>query len=145
MSLRRTRIRSVSPKARAKKAAYSPLRADVIVRDGNACCVCGSSIFLHAHHRLLRSRGGRDEHENLVTVCAFHHRLIHAFPAWATAVGLIVPAGFDPMDWPVLLDTTRATWPGPSMVWQVPDGHGVWYARAPHPDQHQEPAPWSAA
>lgn len=141
---RRTAMRQASKRGRAKTAAYMPLRNAVLERDGH-CVLCPATTDLDVHHRKLRSRGGEDAHENLVTLCRFHHNVVHRSPAWATAVGLMVPAGFDPMDWPVLLDAGRAYWPAASMLWQVPDGHGDWCARAPHPDQHKEPAPWLSA
>jgi hypothetical protein len=43
-------------------------------RDGCRCQVPGCSRrAVHAHHIVSRSRGGSDDDENLVSLCAFHH------------------------------------------------------------------------
>ena len=49
-------------------------------RDGGHCQVPGCSHrATHSHHVEFRSRGGGDESENRVALCAFHHlRCIHA-------------------------------------------------------------------
>jgi len=45
-----------------------------IERDRGFCQVPGCSrAAVHAHHVVWRSRGGRDEPENLVSLCAGHH------------------------------------------------------------------------
>ena len=51
----------------------------VRARDLGCCCVPGCSRrAVHAHHVVPRSRGGGDEPENLVALCACHHlRGIH--------------------------------------------------------------------
>ena len=48
-------------------------------RDGGECQVPGCSHRAqHAHHVVFRSRGGGDEQENQVALCAFHHlRCVH--------------------------------------------------------------------
>ncbi len=38
---------------------------------------CGERKWLHVHHRKPKSEGGGDEPENLVTLCAAHHRMVH--------------------------------------------------------------------
>jgi HNH endonuclease len=46
----------------------------VLARDGGFCQVPGCSrAAVHAHHVVYRSRGGGDEEENLVSLCAAHH------------------------------------------------------------------------
>jgi hypothetical protein len=52
----------------------------VLARDGWRCQAprCRSRAHLHAHHIIFRSRHGPDTAWNLVTVCAAHHRMIHA-------------------------------------------------------------------
>jgi hypothetical protein len=52
----------------------------ILTRDGWRCQVprCRSRAHLHAHHVVFRSRGGPDADWNVVTVCAVHHRMIHA-------------------------------------------------------------------
>jgi hypothetical protein len=64
-------------KAQAKKART--LSQKVRERDLGRCQVPGCSRrAVHAHHIVPRSRGGGDEAENLVALCACHHlRGIH--------------------------------------------------------------------
>ena len=38
---------------------------------------CGQTRFLAVHHLVLRSEGGRNDPENLVTLCTHCHRLLH--------------------------------------------------------------------
>ncbi|MBA3302611.1 MAG: DUF222 domain-containing protein, partial [Acidimicrobiia bacterium] len=47
-------------------------------RDGG-CCIpgCGQRRWLHVHHILHRSTGGRTVLENLCCLCPFHHRMHH--------------------------------------------------------------------
>jgi hypothetical protein len=48
----------------------------IFERDGWRCAVpgCTSHRNLQAHHIVFRSRGGGDEPENLITLCAWHHQ-----------------------------------------------------------------------
>ncbi len=50
-------------------------RDPVFARDGWRCTVpaCSGRRNLHDHHLRFRSRGGGNERENRVTVCAAHH------------------------------------------------------------------------
>ena len=38
---------------------------------------CGATRFIHMHHKLPKSRGGSNDKENLVPLCANHHRWVH--------------------------------------------------------------------
>jgi len=38
---------------------------------------CRNSTYLDVHHIQLRSEGGRNEADNLVTLCGAHHRATH--------------------------------------------------------------------
>ena len=38
---------------------------------------CRNTTFLDLHHLQLRSEGGRNEAENLLTLCGAHHRAVH--------------------------------------------------------------------
>lgn len=134
---------------RLRRAGWATLRAEVWERDGMRCVLCGWTVSLataEVHHRKLRSRGGRDDHPNCLTLCPrCHHDKVHGFPVWATVVGLMVPAWADPSEWPVLLGFDRSG--GKSKLWQVPapdGGSWDWVLAAPHPDQHDEPGPWAA-
>lgn len=53
------------------------LRKAVIARDGGRCRSCRSPRGLMVHHVQFRSRGGRTKPENLVTLCAQCHALVH--------------------------------------------------------------------
>ena len=50
-------------------------RDPVFERDGWRCTVpaCTARRNLHDHHLLFRSRGGRNERDNRITLCAWHH------------------------------------------------------------------------
>jgi hypothetical protein len=66
-------------------------------RDGRRCV--DGLVFLH-HRRPVRAGGSRNPAihaaANLVCVCASCHRRIHARPAWARSLGLLLTAGADP-------------------------------------------------
>jgi hypothetical protein len=44
---------------------------------------------MDGHHRLPRSKGGRDVPSNALWVCRRHHDWIHQHPAAATELGLL--------------------------------------------------------
>lgn len=48
-------------------------------RDNYRCCNCGEmdTSKLHLHHVQYRSLMGTDEADNLVTLCALCHNLVH--------------------------------------------------------------------
>lgn len=54
------------------------IRRQVLARDRHRCVRCGSTRFLHIHHRHRRADGGQHTLANCVTVCAPCHRLHHA-------------------------------------------------------------------
>jgi 5-methylcytosine-specific restriction endonuclease McrA len=61
----------------------------VLERDNNACQKCGwdptryvrggasRKTYIEVHHRLLHSRGGGHDIDNLVTLCNVHHDEVH--------------------------------------------------------------------
>lgn len=59
------------------------------------------------HHRLLKSRGGKDEITNVVALHHHCHNLgtnsVHLNPAEATRQGFMVPSGSNPANVPLLL------------------------------------------
>jgi len=67
-------------------ADYGKTWRDVLERDAYRCQYpdCGARSELHVHHIQFRSHTGRkgrarsNSPENLVTLCVFHHRMIHA-------------------------------------------------------------------
>jgi len=46
------------------------------------CAYCGTTLNLHSHHIVYRSQGGADTHDNLITLCWFHHSVVHNDPKW---------------------------------------------------------------
>jgi len=54
------------------------LRRSVLRRDGRRCRSCRSRWSLMVHHVEFRSHGGRTLRENLITLCARCHGLVHA-------------------------------------------------------------------
>jgi hypothetical protein len=81
------------------------LRQAVYDRAEGRCDHCGLYVDPGAwecHHRLLRSRGGKDSLENLICLHPVCHQMAHLRPRWAEQRGLIVPSNTDPADVPVL-------------------------------------------
>ena len=70
----------VHRKGEKNRATISPARRrGVLARDGYRCRAsgCGSAHFLDVHHMIPRERGGTNDPDNLITLCAACHRLIH--------------------------------------------------------------------
>jgi len=65
--------------ARAKQTIPPALRRSVLARDHRRCRVpgCRNGNYLDVHHIELRSEGGRNKAENLITLCGAHHRALH--------------------------------------------------------------------
>jgi hypothetical protein len=68
--------------AKAQRATQSirPARRRAVQqRDGGRCRVpgCRHATFVDVHHLELRSEGGTEELDNLLTLCAAHHRALH--------------------------------------------------------------------
>ncbi|HEX5099046.1 MAG TPA: HNH endonuclease [Polyangiaceae bacterium] len=65
---------------RATQSIPPAIRRAVSRRDGGKCRVpgCRHAVFTDAHHIELRSEDGKHELENLITLCAAHHRAVHA-------------------------------------------------------------------
>jgi 5-methylcytosine-specific restriction endonuclease McrA len=70
-------------------------------RDSDRCARCGSSRELHVHHRVIRSQGGRDYAENLITLCAECHRWVHGHPYEARESGWLLRGTDNPGTIPV--------------------------------------------
>lgn len=86
---RRSSLRPVSKAQRSKLAAYKPVHAAALDRDGHACVVCAATADLHVHHR--QGRGSRLlDLDLLVTLCAVHHAHVHANVAESYANGLLL-------------------------------------------------------
>jgi hypothetical protein len=65
--------------ARAKQTVTPATRRAVLRRDHQRCAVpgCRNARFLDVHHIKLRSEGGGNEADNLITLCGVHHRAAH--------------------------------------------------------------------
>ena len=63
------------------------LRRALHRRDHGSCRFpgCGASSWLHAHHIVHWTDGGPTDLENLVSLCGFHHSLVHE-GGWSVAV-----------------------------------------------------------
>jgi 5-methylcytosine-specific restriction endonuclease McrA len=55
------------------------VRREVLARDGHRCRTagCGGAHFLDVHHIKARADGGSNDPDNLITLCAACHRMIH--------------------------------------------------------------------
>ena len=71
--MKRTRLRASTPKRKASRAAF---RKAVLGRDF-MCRMCGKSQAVHPHHILPRGRGGSDDPEQGVGLCATCHFAVH--------------------------------------------------------------------
>ena len=71
--------RPKEPGKRNRSTVPPGLRRNVMARDGHRCRMkgCGQTRFLSVHHLVPRERGGKNEEDNLVTLCEPCHRLIH--------------------------------------------------------------------
>lgn len=57
---------------------WTRLRAACLDRDHQRCVVCTGTTRLTAHHIRDRRSGGKDELDNLVTLCQSHHSRLEA-------------------------------------------------------------------
>lgn len=100
--MRRSPIRSRPRRKPLKRAGETDAaaimrdaRAAALERDGYECQAPGRGMEqaclgkLHAHHMLPRGRGGQDHPANLVTLCGFHHAMVHQFPERSYRLGLL--------------------------------------------------------
>ncbi|MFZ5893163.1 MAG: HNH endonuclease [Myxococcota bacterium] len=64
---------------RASQTIPPAVRRQVMRRDCGRCVVigCKHATFVDAHHLKPRSEGGRHDPDNLVCLCAAHHRAVH--------------------------------------------------------------------
>lgn len=88
--------RSGKPTRRKNPATDSnwrKVRAEVAARvwceGATPACPDGRHRGAHAHHVVLRARGGSDEAWNLRWLCMAAHEYVHQHPAWATEHGLM--------------------------------------------------------
>jgi hypothetical protein len=64
---------------RATQTIRPARRRAVMRRDGGRCVVpgCRHATFVDVHHITARADGGGDDVENLLVLCAAHHRAVH--------------------------------------------------------------------
>jgi hypothetical protein len=58
-----------------------PVTRRHVMRRDHGCCVvpgCRNAIFVDQHHLARRVEGGAHDSDNLVVLCAAHHRAVHA-------------------------------------------------------------------
>ena len=87
--------RVLVPGERNRATIPPALRREVLARDRHRCRVkgCGRAHFLEVHHLVPRSEGGENRPENLVTLCASCHRLLHERGLASGALKGILRAG----------------------------------------------------
>ena len=58
---------------------FANSREHALCRDNYTCQVCkAKNVRLEVHHIKYRSQGGTDDLENLITLCAYCHKKVHA-------------------------------------------------------------------
>jgi hypothetical protein len=72
------------------------LRRQLLYRD-HGCTFpgCGTRMFLRAHHIHHWELGGPTDYDNLVLVCAFHHKLVHE-GGWSVCLNGTVSEWYKP-------------------------------------------------
>ena len=121
-------MRPISAKRKSQQAAERKFKALVRDRDLFQCQGCGrtpsqareAGLRLEVHHRLPRSRGGKDTPENGVVLCGFGntdgcHWMVDHNRAEAVRRGLVIATGGNPADTP-LEDWDVVSW------WLLPNG-----------------------
>ena len=71
------RIAPKLPRIRLEAERYEELRQRVLCRDGWRCQSCGAMSHLEVHHQEFRSQSGDDSEQNLITLCATCHNMVH--------------------------------------------------------------------
>lgn len=61
----------------SKTSDYRRVRAVVLARDHHRCRACSHPHGLDVHHVTMRSLGGKDDADNLVTLCRDCHAAVH--------------------------------------------------------------------
>lgn len=87
---RRKPINRVSPRKVAYNEELAAITPAIIARAGGLCEVCRVATINHVHHRKRRSQGGPNTMANLMGVCDFDHRMIHANPQWSYERGFLI-------------------------------------------------------
>lgn len=91
------------------KTNWIVLRELALARCSGYCELCGNAVTdtFALHHRLLRSRGGKDEIQNLIVLHHHCHNTgtnsVHLNVKRATETGHIVPTRQNPAEYPLTL------------------------------------------
>ncbi|HEY8943871.1 MAG TPA: HNH endonuclease signature motif containing protein, partial [Polyangiaceae bacterium] len=75
-----THVGEQSPTFAAASQRIPPAVRRWILRRDRGCCVvpgCSHATFVDIHHLRERAEGGNHDRDNLVTLCAAHHRAVH--------------------------------------------------------------------
>ena len=70
-------IRPKAARFRLDPLSYESLRQQILRRDGWRCQSCGAMSNLEVHHRQFCSHSGADSEDNMITLCAACHSLVH--------------------------------------------------------------------
>lgn len=70
--------RNLSQEQLKRRPLPAAVKGAVDLRDGRKCQACGSTRWIHYHHRVPLAAGGDNTPENLVTLCSSCHRREHA-------------------------------------------------------------------
>ena len=60
-----------------KSRKWQSIKFVILQRDQYKCQVCSSTGNLEVHHITYQGLGGNEELSDLVTLCRFHHQLLH--------------------------------------------------------------------
>lgn len=98
----------VHDEGRDTRVVNRKLRRALHRRDGGMCRFpgCGTSSWLHAHHIFPWEEGGPTDLDNLVSLCGFHHRLVHT-GGWQVAITDGAVVWMDPDGVPVTVERLR--------------------------------------
>ena len=101
--MKRTRLRSVSAKGRARLVILSSQRFKVLVRAAGRCEVCWEyeGLLMEVHHVVKRSHARNDELDNLIGLCASCHRKTDA--PYRLGRLVIRPLGGERFDWRIVI------------------------------------------
>jgi 5-methylcytosine-specific restriction endonuclease McrA len=72
-----TRVRAKHARVQLDPDEYDSLRHHVLRRDSWRCRSCGTMSNLEVHHQEFRSQSGDDSEQNLITLCAVCHDIVH--------------------------------------------------------------------
>jgi hypothetical protein len=91
--LRRSPLRKVSPRSRARARTWAAVCREVFAACGGRCQVGGPGCTgwaEHGHHKRAKAQGGLDVESNCLAVCRRCHRYLHENPGFAAARGFIL-------------------------------------------------------